>query len=188
MKARKEKLYFVNYEARRMLVLTASMSPPVELAHRRLVDWTWAHVHAPPNCPSVLAGIAHCEPAAWPEMAASLVEHGWRAGRRSFSHPEAMRILQQARAAYDLAHERAARGARARWQENTPDAKPKRRLPAKPRIRPEPVPINVQSPPAAPAMPQHEPGIAQASAQAMPDDAQASAQAMPNECLITIND
>ena len=181
MKKDKDKLYFVNYEPRRMLLSTATMTQRVELAHRKLFDWTWSHGHPPPNDAAFLASVAGISRRGWPKVVASLVHHGWRAGRKSFSHPEAMRVLRRAEAAYDLAHERALLGARARWQENAPDAKAKKRLPARPRTRPEPVPINVHCPPAglpaAPAMPQHEAGIAQAPA-----------QAMPAECLITIND
>ena len=147
MKKNPDNLFFVNYEPRRMLLATATMSRTVELAHRKLFDYTWSQGHPPPNDPTLLASIAQVSPRGWPKVAASLLNHGWRSGRKSFSHPEAMRILRRARAAYEQSYRGGVlSGQRRREQRDARNARV-RRPAAKNRPASKPVPINVKSPP-----------------------------------------
>jgi len=147
MKKDQKKLFFVNYEPRRMRLAVASMTPKVELAHRKLFDWTWSEGHAPPNDAVILASIVAVSSREWPKMVAPLINHGWRPGRKSFSHPEAMRVLRRARAAYELSYQGGVQGAKLRWGQpkpRTPRVRPVRR---RRQSAPEPVPINVGCPP-----------------------------------------
>ncbi len=147
MKKDQKKLFFVNYEPRRMLLAAATMTPKVELAHRKLFDWTWSEGHAPPNDAVILASIAAVSSREWPKMVAPLVSHGWRPGRKSFSHPEAMRVLRRARAAYEQSYRGGVLSGQRRRERRDARNGQVRRPAAKSRPAPEPVPINVKCPP-----------------------------------------
>jgi uncharacterized protein YdaU (DUF1376 family) len=161
MKRKINPVFYVHYEARRMIVSTANLPPLAELAHRRLSDWTWTEGHAPPNDAATLAAISRCSPEEWPQVRQALRRNGWTSNRRSFSHPDALRTLRQALIAHSTAMQRGAKGARTRWRARKPSA----------RARPKPCSSHAQ------AMLKHSSSNAQADAQALLKHSSSSAQA-----------
>jgi len=176
MKTDPDKLFYVGYDAGQMLLTTATMSRAVELAHRRLCDYVYSHGHAPPNDAAFLASACKSTRPAWPKLLASLVNHGWRAQRKAFSHPDPLRTVRRARAAYDLAHHNGVLGAKARWKKNHAHSQPKKPLPPQTRTAPEPVPVKLECPPIGAVLPEALPTL--------PDP---KATPTANPCL-TLND
>lgn len=93
-------LFYIEYEAKRMLVDTMDMSPRVELAHRRLCDFIWAMDKAPKSDDTVLQGIARCTDTNWPTVKAGLIEKGWVEKDGLFFHLGAVNSLNNAKQKY----------------------------------------------------------------------------------------
>jgi hypothetical protein len=117
-------LFFVRYEAGAALTACVGLSPAAELAHRRLLDITWANGQPPLAHAHELAGIARCTLPQWLKIRPRLLAAGWHVHHGRFCHPTGQRVLADALAFLRSARTWGKAGARKRWGHSNPIGTP----------------------------------------------------------------
>ncbi len=109
-------LIWMRYAPTAMLVQCMDMAPEVELAHRRLCDWVWAHGEAPTDQPPLLQGITRVAGPEWARVSRLLRSKGWKRVEGRLTHPWAEQVLREAIEAHASAVSRGKRGGRPKAQ------------------------------------------------------------------------
>lgn len=117
-------LWYVEYEAKIMLVDTVGMRPDTELAHRRLCDVIWATGEAPMDDDDVLPDICRVKAVDWVRVKGELKAKGWISEGGRFLHRGASGLVTAG--AEKIARRSAAgrAGAAARHGKANADAEP----------------------------------------------------------------
>ncbi len=116
---------WVRYAPSVMLVDCLGMTADVELAHRRLCDWVWAHGECPLDRSALLQGITRVPAAEWVRVSKVLRTKGWRRVAGRLTHDWAVAVLREAEAAHASAVARGMKGGRSKLSLSPAQAQPK---------------------------------------------------------------